>query len=273
MLRACDVLIIGAGPAGIQAAIHASRRGARVIVLGRLAKSGLGKAWVENLLCILGQVQGYQLLLAGKKQAEAAGAVFIELDAVRLAKKDDSFECELEDGSKITCLAVILSTGITRERSPIRSEKRFIGRGISYCTDCDGPLFRGRRVAIVGWESAAVASAESLLSFASRVFLVDPESKMEESSRSRLGKMGVQFINKKPVDVSGADRVERLILEDGSSIEVDGVFIEMGSRGLLELAMPLGLFPNERGFLEVDRSQRTGVEGVFACGDITGPTL
>ena len=128
MLRACDVLIIGAGPAGIQAAIHASRRGARVIVLGRLAKTRLGKAWVENLLCILGQVQRYELLLAGKKQAEAAGAVFIELDAVRLAKKDDSFERELEDGSKITCLAVILSTGITRERSPIRSEKKFIGR-------------------------------------------------------------------------------------------------------------------------------------------------
>ena len=269
-----DILIIGAGPAGMQAAIHASRRGAQTTMVGKMANSKLGWAWVENLFCVLGEVSGKELLEKGREQAERFGVRFIETDAVSMERRDDgTLECQLEDGETIRAKALILSTGITRNKSKIEGERDFIGKGISYCADCDGPLYRQKRVAIVGGESAAFAAAQSLLEFASGVILVDPEGKMDLERREELGERGVEFVDKEPKKVAGDRFLERLYFEDGSDAKVDGVFIEMGSRGLLELAMPLGVIPDERGFVQVDRSMATDVEGVFACGDITGPPL
>ena len=266
-----DILIIGAGPSGIQAAIHAARRKAKVIVIGRIAKSKLGWAWVENLFCVLGEVSGKEMLVKGKEQAMRFGVRFIETDAVKLWRRNEHFECEVEGRGNMASKALILSTGITRNKSEIRGEKEFIGRGISYCADCDGPLFRQKKVVIVGGESAAFVAAESLLEFASSVALVDPKKQMDEKKRKKLSERGVVLIDKTPVKVEGGSKVDRLLFDDGSSMEVDGIFIEMGSRGILELSLPLGVIPDEGGFIEVDRGQRTQVAGVFACGDITGP--
>lgn len=265
-----DILVIGAGPAGIQAAIHASRRKASVTVAGKIAKSSLGWAWVENLFCILGEVSGEEMLKKGKKQAERFGVEFIEADAVNMAK-EDGFVCGLEDGTTIRCKAIVLSTGITRNKSNIDREKDFIGRGVSYCSDCDGPLYRGKRVAVIGGESAAYVAVENMTEFAEKVYLIDHENKADETRRRSLSEKGVEVLDKTPAEIEGEETVEGLRFEDSSKIDVDGIFIEMGSRSVMELALPLGLLPNEKGFLEVDRSQRTEVEGVFACGDITGP--
>jgi len=268
-----DILIIGAGPAGIQAAIHASRRGAETVVVGRIAKSKLGMAWVENLFCVLGEEDGMEMLRRGKEQASRFGVKFTDADAIALDGEGGHFSCRLDNGDEIESVALILSTGITRNKSNIEGEKDFIGRGISYCADCDGPLFRERGVAIVGGESAAYAAAENLLEFASRVTLVDHEGKMDDEKVEMLRERGVVVTDLKPTKVTGDSKVKGLLLEDGSSIEVDGIFIEMGSRGLLELAMPLGIYPDEKGFIEVDRAMNTDIDGVFACGDITGPPL
>ncbi len=268
-----DILIIGAGPAGIQAAIHASRRGADTTVVGRIAKSKLGMAWVENLFCVVGEENGMEMLKRSREQAERFGAKFRDTDAIRISKENGAFRCELEDGEQVIARAVILSTGITRNKSSIEGEKEFIGRGVSYGADCDGPLFRNKKVAIVGGESAASAAAEGLLSYASEVTVVDSQREMDQRRRLHLSRRGARFVDKQPTKVEGDQKVERLIFEDDASVEVDGVFIEMGSRGLLELALPLGLVPDERGFIQVDRSMATDVDGVFACGDITGPPL
>ncbi len=266
-----EILIIGAGPAGIQAAIHAARRKAKVVVLGKTAKSSLGWAWVENLFCVLGEVSGKELLRKGKEQARKFGATFVEADAVRLGKVDGDFLCELEGGQTVKSKALILSTGIARNKSPIRGEEEFIGKGVSYCADCDGPLFKGKRVAVIGGESAAYVAAESLMEYASDVFLVDPEGAMSTERRGTLSAKGVKLQDKVPTGVEGKSTVQRLTFGDGTFLELDGIFIEMGSRGIMELALPIGIIPNEKGFIDVDRSQRTEVEGVFACGDITGP--
>jgi thioredoxin reductase (NADPH) len=268
-----DILIIGAGPAGIQAAIHATRRGADTIVVGRVAKSKLGMAWVENLFCVTGEENGMEMLKRSKEQAERFGAFFVDADAISLEGEGGKFLCRLDNGEEISSKALVLSTGITRNKSNIEGEKDFIGRGVSYCADCDGPLFRDKRVAIVGGESAAYAAAESLLAFASEVYLIDSEGKMDDTKRNTLETSGVRLIGEKPVKISGEPTVEKLVFEDGSSLDVDGVFIEMGSRGLLELAMPLGIMPDQKGFIRVDRAMNAGMEGVFACGDITGPPL
>ncbi len=268
--KRCDILIIGAGPAGLQAAIHAARRNTSVIVLGKSAKSKLGWAWIENLFCILGEVSGKEMLKKGKKQAKRFGVEFVESDAVRITQ-NGVFECELETGKAIKADGLILSTGITRNKSDIDGERDFVGKGISYCADCDGPLYRDKRVAIVGGESAAFVAAQSLVGFASQVYLIDPKHEMSDGDRSDLQEKGIKILNRNPSKVAGENTVETLQFEDSSSIEIDGVFIEIGSRGIMELAMPLGLMPNEEGFLEVDREQKTELEGVFACGDITGP--
>lgn len=132
-LTRTDLLIIGAGPAGIQAAIHASRGGARTIVAGRPAKSSLGRAWIENLFCILGEVSGEEMLARGKRQARRCGVRFLDTDATSIAGKNGVFRCELEDATKIESRALILSTGITRDSS------RFA------CGDLTGPPFQVRK--------------------------------------------------------------------------------------------------------------------------------
>lgn len=272
-MEEADVLIIGAGPAGIQAAIHASRRKARVLVVGRTGKSNLEWAKIENLFCILGQASGSEMLKRGKEQAERFGAKFLETDAVSLSKGDGSFSCTVEEGKTITSKALIISTGVTRSRrKPLRGEKKFLGRGVSYCADCDAPFYREKRVVVVGGESAAFVAAQSLAQYASEVVLIDPRGEMKPERRRELLSMeNVTLLDKKPTDIEGETLVERIRFEDGEALDVEGVFIEMGSRGVLELAMPLGIIPDERGFIAVDREQRTEVEGVYACGDVTGP--
>jgi len=272
-MKEVDVLIIGAGPAGIQAAIHASRRKAKVVVVGRTGKSNLEWAKIENLFCILGQASGSEMLKRGKEQAERFGAKFLETDAVSLSKGEGSFSCTVEEGETITSKALIISTGVTRSRRKLlKGEKDFLGRGVSYCADCDAPFYRGKRVVVVGGESAAFAAAQTLAQYASEVIVIDPKGEMKPKRRSELLSQGkVALLDKKPTGIEGGSLVERIRFGDGEALEIEGVFIEQGSRGLLELAMPLGIMPNEKGFIAVDREQRTEVEGVYACGDVTGP--
>ena len=166
-----DVVILGSGPAGLQAAIHASRKKTRVLMLGRMNKSSLFWAHVENFLGMF-KTSGEDMLTTGLAQAKGFGAEVLEEDALHITPTGMCLQIETEGGTNICARSLVIATGTTRNRLGAPGEKELLGRGVSYCVDCDGGFFRGEDVAVVGGQSAAAGGALTLLSLAKSVHLV-----------------------------------------------------------------------------------------------------
>ncbi len=269
-----DVVILGSGPGGIQAAIHASRKKARTLMLGRLANSSLYWAHIENYCCMF-QVTGEEILRTGREQAENFGAQFMDQDVLKVEKKGKLFELSTEGGDCITTKTLIIATGTTRNKLGIPGEKDLLGKGVSYCVDCDAGFFRNETVVVVGNQSAAAGGAMALTEYASTVHLVCDELDVAQSLRKRIAASDIiVHEGRKATEIIGENAVEGISLDNGERIESTGIFIELGAKGVLELASSLGILLDENmRYVEVDRKLRTNVEGVYAAGDITGPPL
>jgi len=268
-----DVVILGTGPAGLQAAIHAARAKVSVVVMGRKAKSSLYRAHVENYCC-LGKISGEQLLQDGVQQAKDAGADFLHEDVVEISPSEHGFVVVTESEQRIHTHTLILAMGISRNRIGVPGEKDFIGKGVSYCVDCDGNFYRGETVAVVGNESAAVAGALTLLFYAKEVHLVAQQLDVSERLAFQVQESDVILhTGRKVTRIIGKDMVEGLELDSGNVLDVSGVFIETGAKGAVELAGFLGvaLDPEQFKYIVTDKTQQTNVPGVYAAGDICGP--
>jgi thioredoxin reductase (NADPH) len=272
----CDVAIIGRGPAGLQAAIHAASKKAKVMVFGKLQKSGLYKARIANFCCSEKIIPGKQMLEAGRKQAESFDAVFLEEDVMETKSENDGFVLVTEGGKAFRTKALILAMGVARKKLRVKGEKEFVGRGVSYCVDCDANFFKGMDVAVVGNESAAAAGALTLLQYAKRVFVVCRELITTDVLRKQLENSEVEIIRDTWVkEIMGGSEVEGVTLKNGQTLNVSGVFVELGAKGAMELAANLGVvFDAETfSFIETNKKQETNIQGVYAAGDITGRPL
>lgn len=269
-----DVVILGSGPAGIQAAIHASRKKTRVLLLGRMNKSSLFWAHVENFLG-LGKTSGEDMLTTGLAQAKGFGAEVLEEDALHIEPTGLCYQIETESGTRVCARSLVIATGTTRNKLGVPGEKELLGRGVSYCVDCDGGFFRGEDVAVVGGQSAAAGGALTLLSLAKSVHVVAESLDVSPALKAKLAESGaVIHEGVKVKAIEGANQVTGLALSDGTTIPVAGVFIELGAKGVLELAATLGLNLDETmKYIETDKKQATNAPGVFAAGDICGPPL
>ncbi|MFO7559176.1 MAG: FAD-dependent oxidoreductase [Desulfobacterales bacterium] len=268
-----DVVIFGTGPAGLQAAIHAARTKVRVLVLGRKQKSSLYRAHVENYCC-MERVTGEELLKQGVEQAIAGGAEFLHEDVILTAPEKEGFKIVTESNRSIYTHALIFAMGISRNRLNVPGEKELAGRGVSYCVDCDANFYRGARVAITGNESAAVSGALTLLFYAKEVHLVSIKLQVTESLDQQVRESNVILHEKRTItEIAGKEKVEGVILDDGTKLDVEGVFVETGAKGAVELAATLGvaLDPEKYEFIVTDKQQQTNIPGIFAAGDICGP--
>ena len=268
-----EVVIMGTGPAGLQAAIHAARANASVIILGRTAKSSLYRAHVENFCC-LETIDGESLLQAGHLQAKQSGASFLSEDVLDIERDGDWYQVTTEGDSRIKGRTLILAMGVSRNRLNVPGEKNLFGKGVSYCVDCDAGFYRGERVAVVGDESAAVAGALTLLFYADQVHLITRGLKVIPLLADQVRQSDVQVHEGAWVQsIAGQSQVEGLELDNGDRLEVGGVFIELGAKGAVELAGKLGvaLDPETLTFIVTDKKQATNIPGIFAAGDICGP--
>ncbi len=148
MTKEFDVVILGSGPAGLQAAIHASRAKTDVLVMGRKHKSSIHRAHVENYCC-LGSITGDKLLAQGADQALTAGAQFLDEDVIKILPIDTGFTIKTESNQSIFSRTLILAMGVSRNKLGLAGEKKLIGKGVSYCVDCDANFYTGVPVAIV----------------------------------------------------------------------------------------------------------------------------
>jgi len=269
----CDVIVLGAGPAGLQAAIHAVRAKVSVMVLGKQHRSSLYKAHIENFCC-LSKVDGQTLLKDGQRQAEKFGAIFLEEDVVEASREDTGFLIRTESGRNIECRAVIFALGIFRNKLNVPGEKELLGRGVSYCVDCDANFFRDEAVAVVGGGSAALTGALTLLFYTNEVHLICEKIEGSEVLARQIAGSTIQLHEGKKVkELSGKSGLEGVLLDDGTRLTVKGVFIELGAKGAIELAGNLGVALDSESmkYIDTNKKQETNVPGVYAAGDICGP--
>jgi len=267
-----DVIILGTGPAGLQAAIHAARKKVSVMVMGKETKSSLFHAHVENFCCLF-NVSGEDMLNVARQQAANFGAEMLQEDVLRVASDGSLFKVVTESGQELQTKTLIVATGTARKKLGVAGEKDYLGKGVSYCVECDANFYRGEDVAVVGGASAAVSGALTLLDYAKTVHLICGQLEITEALKSRLKKSAViVHENAKVKEITGQASVEAIILDDGTRLAVSGVFIELGAKGVMELATHLGVqLDDEMKYIDTNKKMETNIPGVFAAGDICGP--
>jgi len=268
-----DIIIIGKGPAGLQAAIHAARRKVSTLVLGRINRSSAFNSHIENFCCVNGK-NGTDLLNQARIRAEESGAILLEEDVVDILQAGDFFLVETDTGRKLKSGALVLAMGVHRNKLGIPGEKGLLGQGVSHCVDCDGGFFKDEVVAMVGGESAAVAGALVLLFYAKEVHLICDKIEVSDSLAEKLKESSIRVHEgKKVVRIIGDSTVEGIELDDGNRINANGVFIELGAKGAVALAGALGVEMDRETmkYIAVNRKQETNIPGVYAAGDLCGP--
>lgn len=269
-----DIVIIGAGPAGIQAAIHAARKKVSVIVLGRPEKSAVQNSWVENYCCNEKMLNGKEMLEDGYKQAEKFGAVFIREDVIEIKGSDGNFSVKLEGGREITAKVLILAIGVTRNTANVKGEREYHGKGVSYCVECDAGFYKNKKVAVLGDGSAAASGAVLLTKYAESVTLISRGLKVAPGLREEVLSAGVDLREGVWItEIKGdGNKVNTIVLGEGSGEPFDGLFIELGAKGAVELAVVLGVNLDSENlkYIETDKKQATSVQGIYAAGDICG---
>ncbi|MDI6845889.1 MAG: FAD-dependent oxidoreductase [Candidatus Saccharicenans sp.] len=273
-----DVLIIGAGPAGLTAALYVARAGKKALVLEGRTPSRLAIGYeIENYPGFL-KIDSRELLEKFIEQAKHHGAEILKEDALALALEGQP-KYVTTRSAFIEARAVIIATGrpISEEKI-IPGEEEFTGRGVSYCATCDGPLYRGREVLAYGLSEEALDEVLELEQVGCRVKLVTgkkikPEFKEGLEKLRQKGMVVLEGYELKAIQ--GEKRVEKVVVEKDGQMEeilVSAVFIFREIPGST-LFTKAGLQLDERQCVVVDRLQRTNVEGVFAAGDVTCGSL
>lgn len=256
-------MIIGAGPAGLSAALNARVRNKSVAVVSRkLTSPSLEKApWVDNYLGVE-RISGSELSARFVEHARTAGAELIESNITGIFNMGDSFAA-LGSDREFSAKAVVIATGSVQEAS-IPGESRLLGMGVSYCATCDGPLYKGKRVVVLGYTPHAIEEANFLAQICSEVTYVAARSAKAEDAPEIAE--GIRVLKKRVLGIRGENKVEEVEL-DGETIPADGVFVVRDSIPVERLLEGIDVAD---GAIVVDREMTTNVAGVFAAGDCTG---
>jgi thioredoxin reductase (NADPH) len=277
-----DVVIIGAGPAGLSAAIYTGRARLSAIVLEKGLPGGqiLITDWIENYPGFPDGVAPFELMEGFRKQAVRFGAEIITDEAREIVPDPDpnhprGWLVRGENGVYPT-RAIIIAAGAQYRRLGLAEEERLIGRGVSYCATCDGAFFREREIAVVGGGDTALMEAVFLTKFASRVHLIHRRDKLRGTKilQERIfenPKIVVEW-NSVVAGILGGDNVEGLVLrstkdESKREIKVEGVFISIGMDPLSEFVKGV-LDLNEWNEIRVDERMATSKPGIYAAGDV-----
>jgi thioredoxin reductase (NADPH) len=271
-----DLIVIGGGPAGLSAGIYGARSGLKTLILEKGVAGGrAGEAPLVENYPGLEAVSGMELV--EKLKAHAAKYVEIrELEAVKDIEVGQNFLVKTEKG-EYPAEALIIATGTTHRKLGVKGEVELLGRGVSYCATCDGFLFKGKRVAVVGGGNAAAMYAVYLDNLGCDVTLIHRrgELRADDYLKKKLeGRVNI-LLNSVVVEIMGRDFVEGIRVHDTvedreKELVVDGVFVAVGEDPNSELAAKIGVSLDKDGYIKTDKTQRTNIPRVYAAGDVTG---
>lgn len=278
-----DIIIIGAGPAGISAALYAKRANLSVLVLYH-GESQLEKAHkIDNYYGFPGGIAGADLYAAGIAQARSLGVEVLEREVTHLEMLAPAPQTEyrvVAGGTDCTATALVLATGNKKLRPAVPCIVEFEGKGVSYCALCDGFFYRKKNVVVIGNGGFAASEAGDLVHIAARVTILtdgkdDGELQKVLAADGALAQK-VAVDTRKIARVLGKDggdaKVGAVEFADGGTIETDGVFVALGSAGAVDFAKKLGL-ALDGDSIAVDAKMATNAPGVFSCGNANGGLL
>ncbi|RUS46880.1 alkyl hydroperoxide reductase subunit F [Cohnella sp. AR92] len=272
-----DVLVIGGGPSGASSAIYAARKGIRTgLVAERFGGQIMDTVGIENFISVK-YTEGAKLAASLEEHVKEYNVDVMKLQrAVRLEKKD-LIEVELENGGVLKSKTVILSTGARWRNVGVPGEAEFKNKGVAYCPHCDGPLFAGKRVAVIGGGNSGIEAAIDLAGIVSHVTVIEfgTELKADSVLQDRLYSLPnvTVYKNAQTTEITGTDKVNGITFVDRDSkeethVELEGVFVQIGLVPNTEWLADT-LERTRMGEIVVDRHGATSLPGVFAAGDCT----
>lgn len=261
-----DIVIIGAGPAGITASLYAKRANLSVLVLYK-DESSLEKAEkIENYYGFEEGITGQDLYENGIKQAKNLGIDVKQEEVVKINYEKNEYKI-FTTKEEYTARAIVLATGSKKNEPKIEGIKEFEGKGISYCAICDGFFYKNKDVVVLGSGEYAISETNELVNIAKEVTILTNE-KQPPNIRTENVKINTKKIRK----IDGENRVQKVVFEDGTSLSTDGIFVAEGVAGSSEFAKKLGIM-TKKDKIVVNENMETNIKGLYACGDCTGGLL
>ncbi len=272
-----DVVIIGAGPAGLSAAVYAERAKLKALLLEKEYMGGgqiVTTTEVDNYLGLPG-MNGFDLAMKFREHAVSMGAEFAEGKVQSLARQEEDWCVKTEDKEYLT-KCVIIATGASHRMLGIPGEERLRGNGVSYCATCDGAFFRDRTVAVIGGGDVAVGDAIFLSRLCKKVYLIHRRDSLRAAkvlADRVLENEKVEVLwNMVPESIEGEEQVSHLKLRDmekdiQTELPVDGIFVAIGMEPNV-MGVPEQVLDKEQGYIEAGEDGRTALPGLYAAGDV-----
>ncbi len=262
-----DCIIIGKGPAGISGAIYISRSNLKVLVIGK-DDTALKKAHlIENYYGFENPISGEELFENGIKQAKKQN-IDIKNDEVVDIKWNNNTFAVITVNSEYEAKTILLATGKSRNPANIRGVKEFEGRGISYCAICDGFFYKNKKIAVIGSGEYAIREAEILKNISDDVTIFTNGRELPQNRSVEI----TNYIEGKIDAIKGKEKASKIVLEDNTEYDIDGIFIAEGTASSVDFAKKLGIFLDNNN-IKVDENMQTNIPGIYAAGDCTGGLL
>ncbi len=273
-----DVIIIGAGPAGLTAAIYTSRAKLRTLIIEKMIPGGQVTTThlVENYPGFIEPINGFVLMNNFQKQAQNFGAEIITSKEVNSIEKNDSIFIVKTPDKQFTSKTILIATGAKFKSLGIPGEEKFKGRGVSYCATCDGAFFKDKEVAVIGGGNSALEEALFLTKFVKKVYLIHRRHQFRADKifqdRVKENEKIETILNYVPVSINGENEVESITIEERDTkerkeLKVDGVFFFIGLSPNSEFIKNF-VETDENGYIIVNENFETNVKGCFAAGDV-----
>ncbi|MBW2971556.1 FAD-dependent oxidoreductase [Candidatus Woesearchaeota archaeon] len=266
-----DLVIVGAGPAGLTAAIYAARYKLDSVVIGPDVGGTANLPHdIENWPGFKGA--GWDLMAKFREHVESFGVQIVTEDVKSIEKKADHFAVSTEK-NRYNASTVLLAMGTKRRKLDVPGEEELFGKGVSYCATCDCVFFKDKVVGVVGGADAAAMAAQILSQHAKKVYIIYRKDKMR-AEPARVEELEndpkVEFVyNANVTEIVGDSKLDKVKLDTGNEMELDGLFIEIGGIPITSLAKELGIDLSDSQRIKVNAAMETNVHGVFAAGDIT----
>ncbi len=277
-----DLIVIGGGPAGLSAAIYGARAGLDTLVIEKAMPGGHAATthYIENYPGFPEGISGFELAERMKKQVLRFDVEIAGTEVQEILCKESKFILKT-DSREFEAAALIIAIGTDWKKLNVPGEDRLRGRGVSYCATCDGPLFKQRKVGVIGCGNSGIQEGKFLLQFVTHVTFVEylPEVTADKLLYDRIkdDERVEFFLNHEVVSIDGEERVESITVKDRATqeetkVSLDGVFVYVGlepNTGMLKSLVEL----DDKGFVAVNERMETSAQGIFAAGDICSKTI
>jgi len=266
-----DFIIIGAGSAGLPAAVYAARFKLKTLVIGAVVGGTIINTHiVENWPGIV-EVSGWDLMEKLKEHVKANDVEIVNDKVIDVKKENNSFTVKTNE-KEFKAKTILIATGTERKKLNVKGEKEFTNKGVSYCAVCDGALFKDKIVSVIGGSDSAAKEALFLSEHAKKVYIIyrGTKIKAEPINAERVEKNSkIEIIYEKNIsEIFGEQLVTGIKFKEGGELKLSAVFVEIGAIPNSELAEKLGVKLNDKKEIIIDAESKTNVPGVFAAGDV-----